>query len=55
MHVVNPDVSVEDILIDVVITDNAMFSGELLGGYTFDNYIGDLKMPTLFSLAFLQI
>ena len=48
----NPDLEVEDTLIEVTTTNNGMFSPEVLGGYTFDNYMGILKMHNLLSVAY---
>ena len=48
----NPDLEVEDTLIEVTTTNNGMFSPEVLGGYTFDNYMGTLKMHNLLSVAY---
>lgn len=48
----NPDLEVEDTLIEVTTTNNGMFSPEVLGGYTFDNYMGILKMHNLLNVAY---
>ena len=49
----NPDVDVEDALIEVPTTNNGMFSEDVLGGYTFDNYMGILQMHNLLNVAYL--
>lgn len=48
----NPDIEVEDTLIEVTTTNNGMFGEEVLGGYTFDNYMGILQMHQLLTVAY---
>lgn len=48
----NPGVEVEDTLIEVTTTNNGMFSEDVLGGYTFDNYMGILQMHNLLNVAY---
>ena len=48
----NPDIEVEDTLIEVTTTNNGMFGEEVLGGYTFDNYMGILKLHNLLTVAY---
>lgn len=45
----NPDI--EDTLIEVTTTNNGMFCKEVLGIYTFENYIGILKLHNLLKEA----
>lgn len=47
----NPDIAVEDVLIEVTTTNNGMFCKDVLGGYTFDKYIGILKLHNLLKEA----
>lgn len=47
----NPDIAVEDVLIEVTTTNNGMFCKDVLGGYTFDKYIGILNLHKLLKEA----
>lgn len=47
----NPDIAVEDVLIEVTTTNNGMFCRDVIGGYTFDKYIGILKLHNLLKEA----
>ena len=48
----NPEIQVEDTLIEVTTTNNGMFGEDVLGGYTFDNYMGILQMHNLLNVAY---
>lgn len=45
------DITVEDVLIEVTTTNNGMFCKDILGGYTFDKYIGILNLHKLLKEA----
>lgn len=47
----NPDIVVEDVLIEVTTTNNGMFCKDVIGGYTFDKYIGILNLHNLLKEA----
>lgn len=47
----NPDIAVEDVLIEVTTTNNGMFCKDVIWGYTFDKYIGILKLHNLLKEA----
>ena len=47
----NPDIAVVDVLIEVTTTNTGMFCKDVIGGYTFDKYIGILKLHNLLKEA----